>query len=119
MKGMNANTGRALEGEAHLRQSIADILTTPIGTRVARRDYGSLLSELIDQPFNPSTRLRLSSAVAQALARWEPRVRLHRVTLAPSREPGGFLLTIEGVLTDAPAPNGFIRLTLPLSGTLS
>ncbi|HEY4546945.1 MAG TPA: GPW/gp25 family protein [Pedomonas sp.] len=119
MKGMNAITGKVMEGEAHLRQSIADILTTPIGTRVARRDYGSLISELIDQPFNPATRLRLSSAVAQALARWEPRLRLHRVTIAPSGEPGGFHLTVEGVPADTPVANGLIHLTLPLSGTLS
>ena len=44
------NTGRlpVLEANAHLNQSIADILTTPIGTRVMRPDYGSNIPRLID-----------------------------------------------------------------------
>jgi len=55
MIGTNASTGRALEGTEHLVQSLADILGTPLGTRAMRRDYGSLLPELIDQPTNPAT----------------------------------------------------------------
>ncbi len=51
--GMNAATGRNLTGLDHLHQSIADILSTPIGTRVMRRDYGSRLPELIDAPMTP------------------------------------------------------------------
>ena len=53
--GMNAETGRELTGLEHLKQSIADILNTPIGSRVMRRDYGSRLFELIDAPINRST----------------------------------------------------------------
>ncbi|RBL59131.1 baseplate assembly protein, partial [Xanthomonas oryzae pv. oryzae] len=49
MIGVDAITGRVIEGEQHLAQSIACILTTPIGTREQRRDFGSLLPELIDQ----------------------------------------------------------------------
>ncbi|RBI37029.1 baseplate assembly protein, partial [Xanthomonas oryzae pv. oryzae] len=33
MIGVDAITGRVIEGEQHLAQSIACILTTPIGTR--------------------------------------------------------------------------------------
>lgn len=46
MLGTDANTGKALEGMAHLRQSIRDILGTPLGSRVMRRDYGSELPAL-------------------------------------------------------------------------
>ena len=67
---MNVKTGRALVYSAHISQSITDILTTPIGSRVMRRDYGSLLPELIDAPFNGSTLLKLYGAVATALMRW-------------------------------------------------
>ena len=69
---MNRNTGRAVAGLEHLRQSVADILTTPVGSRVMRRDYGSLVPELIDQPDNETTQVRLFSAVAGApsLAPW-------------------------------------------------
>lgn len=39
MNGISATTGRPLSGIDHLRQSIRDILTTPIGSRVMRRLY--------------------------------------------------------------------------------
>jgi uncharacterized protein len=113
MTGMNRSTGRALGGDAHLRQSIADILTTPIGSRVMRRDYGSLLLDLIDQPINPATRLRLFAAVAVALLKWEPRLRLTNIALAV-RGPGDVELTLTGERTDTGSPGTIARLTLPL-----
>lgn len=114
MRGMHAATGRALEGEAHLRQSIADILTTPVGSRVMRRDYGSLLPELIDQPATGGTQVRLFGATALALMRWEPRLRLGRVQLSGTAEAGTWVLDIEGQRTDTPIPGEHTRLTIPL-----
>lgn len=114
MRGTSALTGRALEGEAHLRQSIADILTTPIGSRVMRRDYGSLLPELVDQPFNGATRMKLFGATATALMRWEPRIRLTRIDLAAGSEPGAFVLDLVGHRTDLAPSSEYTRLTIPL-----
>jgi hypothetical protein len=95
MSGMNASTGRSLDDIAHLRQSVADILTTPLGSRVMRRDYGSELFSLIDQPATPGNRLRLYAASAEALARWEPRLSLTRISMAITEE-GGAEIDIEG-----------------------
>ena len=81
MTGMSANNGRPLSGLAHIRQSLADILTTPIGSRVMRRDYGSEVPELIDQPLNGATTLRLFAATAHAVMLWEPRIVLTGVQL--------------------------------------
>ncbi|MDR1463632.1 MAG: GPW/gp25 family protein [Azoarcus sp.] len=83
-QGMNADTGRRLSGLAHIRQSIRTILTTPPGSRVMRRDFGSNIPALIDAPLNAATRLRIMAATAEALIRWEPRIRLSRVTLSAS-----------------------------------
>jgi Bacteriophage baseplate protein W len=47
MNGIDASTGKNISGLAHLRQSVRDILSTPIGTRVLRRDYGSRLPRLV------------------------------------------------------------------------
>lgn len=93
--GMGRATGRPLAGLDHLRQSIADILTTPIGSRVMRRDYGSALPELIDAPISPETVIDLYQATAEALARWEPRFRLARVQVAQAA-PGHVVLHLEG-----------------------
>lgn len=92
---MNANTGAHLSGIDHLRQSITDILTTPVGSRVMRREYGSRLYQLVDAPINRSTLLQLYAATAEALRRWEPRLKLTQVR-AVSAEPGRVVLTITG-----------------------
>lgn len=113
MRGIDAHTGKALEGLAHLQQSISDILQTPYGTRVMRRDYGSLLPYLIDQPFNPATRLRLFAATATALMRWEPRVQVSRVTMQLGDAPGQVVLTLDGTRIDTPVATS-VSLTVPL-----
>ncbi|MEM5542935.1 GPW/gp25 family protein [Sulfitobacter sp. AS92] len=97
MIGMNASTGAPLDGIDHLRQSITDILTTPIGSRVMRRDYGSRLYDLIDAPINRSTVLDAYTAVAEALNRWEPRIRLEQVLLTDVA-PGRMELSLSAVL---------------------
>ena len=111
MRGMSAIDGRALEGADHLSQSIADILTTPIGSRVMRRDYGSRIPELIDQPITPRLAVELYAATAEALRRWEPRFKLTRVRLTDARA-GWVELTLEGEVR----LQGFEGQTVTLSG---
>lgn len=77
--GMNKDTGRQLTELDHIRQSVADILTTPVGARIMRRDYGSQIFELLDQPQNGATRLKLMAATVMALLRWEPRIAVRQV----------------------------------------
>src|SRR5437763_1025362 len=95
MDGINAANGKRLGGIDHLRQSLRDILTTPVGTRVMRRDYGSKLFSLIDAPLNRATLLLLFAATASALRKWEPRLRLTRVQCISS-EPGTVTLDLTG-----------------------
>lgn len=107
MIGMNASTGRATAGLSHLYQSIAKILTTPIGTRIARRDFGSELPDLIDAPNNGATRVRLYAAIATALMQWEPRLRLTRVQLSTEQTDTGAgvqVVDIEGTTTETGEP---------------
>ncbi len=113
MNGMSATTGTPLDGVAHIRQSIGDILSTPIGTRVARRDYGSLLPELVDQPMNALGRMRLMAATALAIQRWEPRVKLSAVAIRQTG-PAAFCAVLDCQRTDVTGPNARARLTVPL-----
>lgn len=103
MTGMSRTTGAALaaSSDAHLVQSIHDILTTPLGSRVLRRTYGSALADLVDQPMNARTRLLIFAATAAALLRWEPRLRLKQVAVQMAAS-GVASLTIRGVRTDRP-----------------
>lgn len=94
---MNATTGRTLTDLEHLRQSIADILGTPVGTRVERRTYGSLLPDLMDFPTNDYTLIQVYAATATALAANEPRLKLQRVRMSVDADrPGSSTINIDG-----------------------
>ncbi|MFT2186362.1 GPW/gp25 family protein [Pseudomonas putida] len=79
MIGMDRRTGRTLTGIAHLRQSIEDILTTPIGSRRMRPEYGSTLRRFVDLPVGEGWKSAVQAEVARSLGRWEPRLRLTAV----------------------------------------
>ncbi len=81
IKGMSRQTGLHIDQTSHILQSVRDILTTPIGSRVMRRDYGSLLPFLIDSPINSYFIMQLRASVIHALMRWEKRVTPVRIEL--------------------------------------
>lgn len=81
MEGMDRRTGRKLRGIDHLWQSVEDILTTRIGSRVMRRDYGSNLPNLIDEPYNEETHIDMIADTADAIAKWETRFDVTSVQL--------------------------------------
>ncbi len=95
MKGTNANTGFVLDGKAHLKQSLECLLSTPLNTRIMRRDYGSALFDLIDKPQSDSTKLDIISATATAIAAFEPRFLLTKVELI-NQTSSSLLLSLHG-----------------------
>lgn len=111
--GMDAATGRSLADLDHIRQSIRDILTTRIGARVMRRDYGSIVPALIDQPANARNRLRLLAATVMAIVRWEPRVRITGVALSFGFD-GRATVSMDAVRVDGPRSGKPVSLSVPL-----
>lgn len=114
MNGLNRVTGLGLSGNDHLGQSIADILGTPLGTRVMRRDYGSMLPDLIDQPANPLTRQLIFAATAVALGRWEPRIAIRRVGVSTDNRDGQIVVDLLAERVDLPAANSRVQLSIPI-----
>lgn len=96
MKVMDSKTGKALEGIEHLKQSIIDILTTPIGSRIMMRNYRSRLFELVDKPINRDLTLEIYAEVAKALQKWEERFKLEKVKMTEVKE-GKVTLDLEGL----------------------
>ncbi|KLT22385.1 baseplate assembly protein GpW [Wolbachia endosymbiont of Armadillidium vulgare str. wVulC] len=96
IQGMDTKTGKALEGMEHLKQSIIDILTTPINSRIMRRDYGSRLFELVDKPIDRDLTLEIYAATAEALGKFERRFKLEKVKIAEVKE-GRVTLNLEGI----------------------
>lgn len=116
MTGMDRLTGKPLSGADHIGQSIADILGTPLGTRIGRRDYGSELPELLDQPMNDLGRIRVFAATAQAIQRQERRIRIARIGLTRDAAAGAFVLRMVGRRTDTAGVAATIDLTIPIRG---
>jgi phage baseplate assembly protein W len=114
LTGMNRLTGAPLSGDDHLAQSCEDIVSTPLGTRTMRRDYGCILADLVDRPMNRATTLLASMGIALALAKWEPRIVVRQVTIAGELASGQAVAEIVGTRTGAIA-NSLTRLTIPLT----
>ena len=109
---MSRHTGLNIEKETNqISQAIQDILTTPIGSRVMRRSYGSLLPQLIDAPFNDITRLQLLAATATALMQWEDRISIEFISIDPI-DQGKFILDLSLIKLDN---NQNQSLSIPLN----
>ena len=79
MIGLDRWTGQQSTGLNHLKQSIEDILTTPLKSRRMRPEYGCNLRRFVDMPVNEGWKSAVQAEVARALGRWEPRLQLERV----------------------------------------
>lgn len=94
--GVNRHDGSVLNDWSHVMQSILDIMTTPIGTRVMRRDYGSDIPNLIDRPQGRDTILEVTLALGTALEKWEPRFRLSSVYISDAGPDGEMAIAVKG-----------------------
>lgn len=94
--GFDRRSGRLRTDWAHVQQSIEVILTTPIGSRVMRRDFGSELYDLVDRKMTPRLVLALYAATAVAIRRWEPRFRLTRAGVTEAGAAGRIGLVLYG-----------------------
>ncbi|HGH3605832.1 GPW/gp25 family protein [Acinetobacter baumannii] len=96
---INKNNGQTLETEEQsIQQSIDDIISTPIGSRIMRREYGSLIPDLIDQPINDILILKCYSAIYTAILRWEDRINVSQILNTQVKE-NGLIFDLEGTST--------------------
>jgi uncharacterized protein len=94
--GLNGVTGGLLTDWEHVQQSVAKILTTPIGSRVMRRDFGSNLYDLIDAKIIRQNVLAVYAASAVAINKWEPRFRITRARVDDVTPAGVLTLVLFG-----------------------
>jgi uncharacterized protein len=94
--GVNALTGARMSDWDHVQQSIKIILSTQIGSRVMRRDFGSHLPDLIDAKMVHRNILAIYSAAATAINRWEPRFRVKYGSIKTADESGVVEVEITG-----------------------
>ncbi len=97
MAGLNRLTGKRISDWPHCQQSMNDIFTTPIGTRVQRRNYGSLIPMLMDRPQTSDMLIEFTLAVSSALELWEPRFIAEQVTLEKASAEGNVEMIVSGI----------------------
>ncbi|WP_041358291.1 GPW/gp25 family protein [Nitrobacter hamburgensis] len=121
--GIDRVTGKLLRDFDHVRQSIGVILTTPIGSRVMRRDFGSELFDLIDRPMTDRVILAIYAAAVIAIARWEPRYAVTGCRVLAADAGGGLSLEFTGTyfprghLGDFTPDAANARVIIPIRGT--
>lgn len=111
MSGINS-AGQVSKGWEHVEHSIRKILTTPLNTRVMRREFGSELPDLVDRPMNGRLMMLLFAATTKSLkprqidGHWygEPRFSLDRIEVIQADVQGRVALKLYGKYL----PNGHL-----------
>ncbi len=98
-------------GAEEITASLRMILSTALGERVMRPEFGCAIWDHIFDPITPSTLGAMTNAVREAVTRWEPRVELESVDAEPNPENPG-QVDIDIVYT-IPATNDRRNLVFP------
>jgi uncharacterized protein len=85
---INARGGiNMIDERDELDQSIRIILSTPLGQRVMRPNFGSRLNDLVFAPNNSQTMAQARRYVEEALGMWEPRILVTQVKVSQAETP--------------------------------
>ena len=79
-------------GEREIEQSIALILGTVPGERPMRPEFGCRIHDYVFAPADATTAGLVAYEVRQSLLRWEPRIDVADVVVAPDPYEAGILL---------------------------
>ena len=83
------------EGSENVREALEVILLTELRERVMLGEFGAGLRSFLFEPNIATTHGLIEERVRRALTRWEPRVKLDRLTVAADpTDPQAAVLTI-------------------------
>ncbi|HUL60572.1 MAG TPA: GPW/gp25 family protein [Anaeromyxobacteraceae bacterium] len=86
-------------GPENVREALRVVLLTAPGERVMLPAFGGGLRAFLHQPNVAATHRRIEAAIADAVQRWEPRVRLSAVDVAPADDdPAAAVATLRYAL---------------------
>ncbi|NMG39808.1 hypothetical protein GRZ55_11190 [Chelativorans sp. ZYF759] len=84
MAGVDRVTGRPLANLASAFQSVEVILSTRLGERVMRREFGGGMAELLGRLVTPQLFVAFQTLIATAIDLWEPRFAVRRIVATGS-----------------------------------
>lgn len=102
------------EGEANIRESVAIILRTESGERIAMPNFGAGLGRYLFEPNNPATHARIAHSIEEALKSWEPRIALEAVDVGPDSTDTSAAIATIGYRLVATGAAERTSLTIPL-----
>ena len=81
MSGIAAEHWGVIDNFASALQGVETVLTTRIGTRVMRREFGGGVAELLGRALTPPTFAAFQQLIASAIDLWEPRFLVRKITV--------------------------------------
>ena len=88
------NTVELVKAEEDIKQSLVILLSTTLGERVMRSDYGANLHQQVFEPMDAAFQTFVTSIVSDAITNYETRINLDSVDVAIENEEGRIELTI-------------------------
>ena len=77
--------------EEDIKQSLQIILSTRIGERIMRPEFGTDLHNMVYHNMDLTARTQLRAAIEKAILYWEPRIMLTNVTFDMSEDGNGIV----------------------------
>lgn len=96
MAGMDAATGKVLDGVDHVVQSVEKIFTTSLGSRIMREWFGNPGIRLLGENLTERTILRWWAVTWACLEIFEPRFRVKTFQLIDANRLGGINIRLVG-----------------------
>ena len=95
--GISRVDGSILVGWPHCQQSIWDILTTRLNSRVMLLNYGAGVADLLDRPGNQQVIALWFASITTAIYMWEPGFRVTNFAIMGASNDGHYQLDLTGI----------------------
>lgn len=83
------------EGEKDIQESLIILLSTSLGERVMRPDFGANMEDMLFEALNVTTASIISNRIKKAILFHEPRVKVEDINLRPNYNEGRVEVLIE------------------------
>ena len=109
---LNAKGGLSYSsGPERIQDAIWIILSTSARERLMRPEFGAGVQDFVFSNNSDVIRTQLSTAVKEALLKWEPRIDLQNVTVQEGDQPSQVLVSIDYLIRTT---NELFNLVYPL-----
>lgn len=107
-----SNPGEKVYDVEAVSSSILTILSTPIGSRLFNRTFGSDVDALLFEPMNSDTADRIRFEIINKVGFWETRINLKRTSVIPDYDNSQYYVEMEYTIPDLEDKNVTLKFNL-------